>query len=229
MIHQEKYEDEGNEKYPLLWMITIADVMFLIIAFVVMLFSCASLRGNSFQNTLGSIQGALGMREGPSYTINLGKLDVSGMLSGNRGTTEHLNVSQVKAQLSILANYPDTCMYEDERGIHIVLPNDCLFDMTDNTLKKSAYPLLKQIGDMLNEHTNNIMIEGYTDNFLIQTDRFPSKWHLSSAQASSVAAFLHTYGKLSDTRMSVAGYAESAEIMVENRKKDNCVIIVMGK
>jgi len=76
--------------------------------------------------------------------------------------------------------------------------------------------------------TENLRIEGHTDNVPIHNGHFPSNWELSTARATElVKLFIFRY-RIMPTRLSAAGYAEfhpmddnaTAEGRARNRRID---------
>ena len=95
-----------------------------------------------------------------------------------------------------------------QRGLVIRLLTDrVLFDSGLADLKPAATPVLSKVGDILRqERVHQVMVEGHTDTVPIAGSVFPTNWELSTARASRVVRFLITSGVRSH-RLSAAGYA----------------------
>jgi chemotaxis protein MotB len=78
-----------------------------------------------------------------------------------------------------------------DQGTIITLGDLIYFDPFSAILTKEAKELLEKIGAVIVEHTTNVIeVYGYTDDReLPENSIYPSKLHLSSARASSVAEF----------------------------------------
>ena len=78
-----------------------------------------------------------------------------------------------------------------DQGTIITLGNLIYFEPFSAILTKEAKELLEKIGAVIVEHTTNVIeVYGYTDDReLPQGSIYPTKLHLSSARASSVADF----------------------------------------
>jgi chemotaxis protein MotB len=95
-----------------------------------------------------------------------------------------------------------------ERGLVIRLLTDrVLFDSGLADLKPAATPVLSKVGDILRrERVHQVMVEGHTDTVPIAGSVFPTNWELSTARASRVVRFLISNG-VQSRRLSAAGYA----------------------
>jgi chemotaxis protein MotB len=95
-----------------------------------------------------------------------------------------------------------------QRGLVIRLLTDrVLFDSGAAELKPAATPVLTKVGAILRkEGAHQIMVEGHTDTVPISGSLFPTNWELSTARASRVVRFLIGSG-VSQQRLSAAGYA----------------------
>jgi chemotaxis protein MotB len=95
-----------------------------------------------------------------------------------------------------------------ERGLVIRLLTDrVLFDSGAAELKPAATPVLAQVAELVRkEGTHKIMVEGHTDTVPIRGSLFPTNWELSTARASRVVRFLIDGGVV-QSRLSASGYA----------------------
>ncbi|OGI10930.1 MAG: hypothetical protein A2Y40_10510 [Candidatus Margulisbacteria bacterium GWF2_35_9] len=114
----------------------------------------------------------------------------------------------------------------EENKVRIVLAQPVLFDTGKAELKESAMELLGDIGKMLAEAKNPIIVEGHTDNMPIHTDKYDSNWDLSFDRAYSVIKYLVKTVGISPVRMNAIGYGEyrpmapndTPENMAKNRR-----------
>jgi chemotaxis protein MotB len=95
-----------------------------------------------------------------------------------------------------------------QRGLVIRLLTDrVLFDSGLAELKPAATPVLSKVAEILRqERVHQVMVEGHTDTVPIAGSVFPTNWELSTARASRVVRFLIASGVQSH-RLSAAGYA----------------------
>jgi chemotaxis protein MotB len=94
------------------------------------------------------------------------------------------------------------------RGLVIrLLTDQVLFDSGAADLKPQATPILSKVAEILaQEHRHQIMVEGHTDTVPIRGSVFPTNWELSTARASRVVRFL-IGGGVAQGRLSAGGYA----------------------
>src|SRR6476469_97130 len=95
-----------------------------------------------------------------------------------------------------------------QRGLVIRLLTDkVLFDSGAAELKPQATPVLSKVAQILGkEAVHQVMVEGHTDNVPIRGSMFPTNWELSTARASRVVRFLIA-GGVAQRRLSASGYA----------------------
>jgi chemotaxis protein MotB len=107
-----------------------------------------------------------------------------------------------------------------QRGLVIRLLTDrVLFDSGAAELKPASTPVLTKVGEILRkEGAHQIMVEGHTDTVPISGSLFPTNWELSTARASRVVRFLIGSG-VTQRRLSAAGYA-ALHPLATNRTAD---------
>jgi chemotaxis protein MotB len=95
-----------------------------------------------------------------------------------------------------------------QRGLVIRLLTDrVLFDSGAADLKPEATPVLSKVAEIVaREGKHQVMVEGHTDPVPIRGSVFPTNWELSTARASRVVRFLIS-GGVARRRLSAAGYA----------------------
>jgi len=94
-----------------------------------------------------------------------------------------------------------------QEGIQITLKDRIIFDSGSEQLKPNFLPILDNIAKMLQTIDNPIIIEGHTDNQPIHSAKFPSNWELSGARALSVVHYLQTK-QINPARLRYVGYGE---------------------
>jgi len=212
------------------WMATYSDMVTLLLAFFVMLFSFSSVDAEKFQQLLGSVQAALGIK----MDLNMGgapvplpppeelddlvidarelvkKTDLD-QLESVRSRLEESFVSRLGGRQIILAM--------QERGLVIRFADSVLFDSGRAVLKPGAREILELFAREATAFPNHIRVEGHTDNRPISTMRFPSNWELSTARATEVVRFLMESDELEATRLSAAGYGEYRPVATNDTRE----------
>jgi len=119
----------------------------------------------------------------------------------------------------------------DERGLILRFADSVLFDLGSADLRPEAAEALLQVGKMIKDLENPIRVEGHTDSWPINTEKFPSNWELSSGRAGSVVRFLIEKSGVRENKLQVAGYAEFRPIdtneTAEGRQRNRRVDIVI--
>jgi chemotaxis protein MotB len=95
-----------------------------------------------------------------------------------------------------------------QRGLVIrLLTDQVLFDSGQAQLKPQAAPILDRVAHVLGiAGGHDVMVEGHTDNVPIHGSVYPTNWELSTARASRVVRTLIEDGA-AQMRMSASGYA----------------------
>jgi len=91
--------------------------------------------------------------------------------------------------------------------IKLELSSPALFDSGSAELKTAAWPILNELVRHQKQMSNALIVEGYTDNVPIHSDRFRSNWELSAARAFTVLQFFIEEG-IDPERLAAHGYGE---------------------
>jgi chemotaxis protein MotB len=110
----------------------------------------------------------------------------------------------------------------DERGLVVrVLTDDLLFDSGKAVLKPSAEPILGSVAGFIRTTqrvTNDVRVEGNTDNVPISNAAFRSNWELSAARATAVLESLLAHGIVAK-RLSATAYADQRPLATNHSAK----------
>ena len=181
---------EIKEEQP--WMMTYADMMTLLFAFFVLLYSMSS----PDPVKMSQIQDAMEKKAGKPGSLQ--------------------SLSEIQTELEKIVNELNientTDILSDPRGLVIDMGADMCFisgstDLLDDLrrfLDKSKH-LLNQKGDF-----RMIMVEGHTDSDPIPQklqNKFPTNWELSAARAANVVNYLIDKG-VNSGRLQASGYAD---------------------
>jgi chemotaxis protein MotB len=131
-------------------------------------------------------------------------------------------------------NYTNSVQLEEnDRGITIHILEDILFAPGNSELTETSRLVLKRLATVIRNIPNDIRVEGYTDNTPINTLKYPSNWHLSSARALNTAYYLIKEEGILPDKVSVVGNGEnkplSSNDFPETRAKNRRVDIVILK
>lgn len=101
----------------------------------------------------------------------------------------------------------------DQRGLEVNIVTDrVLFDTGQATLRPKGTKVLDAMAPALVNLTNDLVIEGHTDNQPISGSAFPSNWELSTQRATTVLRHLLTRG-IKASKTVAAGYADQRPLL----------------
>lgn len=199
------------------WLTTYSDMMTLILTFFVLLYSFSLIDTNKFRQLAQSMAIALG---GNSQVItdggNIGPVPIPEN-PGVEDNTEGAGLVGEEAQKI----YEEVSSYIDEnglnakvtikretRGVLIELQDNILFDSGEAKLKEDSIPLLKKISGLLKQFSNEVIIEGHTDNLPINKGYYQSNWELSTDRANKVVRYFIEKEGLDGKRFQAVGLGE---------------------
>jgi chemotaxis protein MotB len=221
-------DSHGDEER---WLLTYADMITLLMALFMVLFSISSVNTSKYESLQRSLKDAFSGRilpggEGvtqagssekenqrPAASLPIPAIRVLELPQAAAGTAqrEDEDFRRLKRQIDAYAREQGlhTRIYTDvrQRGLLIrVLTDHLLFESGEAEVKSAGGRLLDRIASLLASDSHSIAVEGHTDPVPISTHRFPSNWELSTARASSVVRRLTGSG-VAERRFEAAGYA----------------------
>lgn len=239
------------------WLVSYADFITLLFAVFVTLFAMSQTDKRKVEEVIASLRESFGYaKSSPSSNVNI--LDSTEMSpvpsitppaargpmnphmpfdknSKNRFKGEEKDFKKARASLEayLLKNgMQDKVSLEiTRRGLVVSLKEAGFFDSGSAEIKVSSYSLLAKVAESLSDYSNQIRVEGHTDNVPINTRSFPSNWELSTARATNIVRHLVSYYKFEPESLSAAGYAEFRAVAdngsVDGRAKNRRVDIVV--
>tara|TARA_B100001123_G_C14906859_1_gene866114 strand:- start:79 stop:783 length:705 start_codon:yes stop_codon:yes gene_type:complete len=184
---KEEATAEFKEEQP--WLITYADMMTLLFAFFVLLYSMSS----PDPVKMSQIQDAM-QEEKQLKTPNEIKEEFE----------------EIVDKLSLEKT---TNIISDPRGVAIEMDGDICFKSASTEIQASLRQILNAAADKILVNKNDfrmVIIEGHTDSAPIPEklkNKFPTNWELSAARASNVVNYLIDRG-VNSGRMQASGYAD---------------------
>ncbi len=235
--HHEEPEKENNER----WLLTYSDLITLLLAFFIILYSMANVDKEKFKRlmeSLGSQFGAGGNAGagqtsglsnetgagGASITfppldgVDLGITVSPGATPNGVGNAIEIDkMEQVKGEVEDMLNAAnlgnEVKVSLTEQGLEISINAEVLFDIGSAMLKPKYTTTVGKITNVLSKlKGNQIIVEGHTDNVPIKTYQFPSNWYLSTARAICVLDLIMKNHELDPNKLSVQGYGDSRPI-----------------
>jgi chemotaxis protein MotB len=219
-MHTEE-EHENDER----WLLTYADMITLLMALFMVLFSISSVNISKFVTLQHSLQDAFsgrilpggralkesgGSTTSPQIAQNTPSLKPSAADAAS--SAERESFARLKERVDAYArehkldNKVTTIVTKDGLVIRL-LTDKLLFDSGSATVRPGGRGLLAEVGGLLRgESRHDIRVRGYTDTVPIRTSAFPSNWELSAARAASIVRdFMHA--GVAAERLEAAGRA----------------------
>jgi chemotaxis protein MotB len=227
--HGHDGEHENDER----WLLTYADMITLLMALFMVLFSISSVNTSKFESLQRAMQDAFSgkilsggkavMETGsqtdaarpaatpPIPAIQAINQQLEAAKKSNASTRENDQFTKLKQQIDAYARERGLQSKLEttvaRRGLVIRLLTDkVLYNSGSATLNPAATPLLDRIAQLLrSEFDHPIVVEGHTDDQAIASAQFPTNWELSTARATAVVRFF-IRDHVPPGRLGAAGY-----------------------
>ncbi len=225
--HHEHHEEHIDES----WLIPYADILTLLLALFIVLFSSAKLDAEKFEQIKSSFGSAFGVGTGnnaimPSISSNgvIGEVAMTTL----RPPTDDIDPGDLKQQLYVretvqlleirkaldvyiqenhLDGYLNTIMTGE--GLMLRIRDSALFPSGTAELLPESRRIAGEIAKLLLTVPQKVTIAGHTDTVPINTAEFPSNWELSSKRALNFMRFiLSQQPQLEPIRFNATGYGE---------------------
>ena len=220
------YPDPPDEGLPI-WMQTFADMMTLLFAFFVLLFSMSTLdpvKYSAFQNAQTDQTGGTGQ---DSQSGVLSQSEIKSELESVVSTIEqelkeklkesikesNLSDIQKDSKINDIESENQLKVTHDPRGVALEIDGEICFGSGSVILKDEIKLLLDNAAKlMLNPNDKRgILVEGHTDNDPLNgelKEKFKNNWGLSSFRASEVVTYLIEQNNVAKNRLISVGYAD---------------------
>ncbi|WP_088228640.1 flagellar motor protein MotB [Desulfosporosinus sp. FKB] len=251
-----KREHEAEKENGERWLLTYSDLITLLMIFFVVLYSMSKVDSEKFQAVAEALNSALS--GGSSAKIQLAtspagpaaippKTPQSDMTKPSTTTqnnnqkagqgnvdADNQSIDTIKAKLDKFASdngIQSTLVTSvEERGLVVRIQETLLFDSGSADITPYARNILEKVSTVLESSTNQIRVEGHTDNLPIHTAQFPSNWELSVVRATNVVQILQHDG-IDPNRLSATGYGEYRPIASndteEGRNKNRRIDLII--
>ena len=202
------------------WLVSYADFITLLMVFFVVLYSMSKADATKFQQISAALSQAFNvdvLRSGAAASIvSSPRIDPASTAVQDLFTEPNhaAEVARLKARLQSVIDAdptgqtPGVAVGADKEGVVIRLWGSFLFESGRAELKPNAVPLLDEIASEMRNLTNNVRVEGHTDNIPPDSTRYPTNWELSSARALTVTRYLAEVGGLRAGRLAAEGLGE---------------------
>lgn len=228
--------DKDQKKGSPAWMTTYADMVTLLLAFFVFLYSLSTIDAQRFQTIISAFQDSLGLLPGGRAHIEEPHVDVGSPDMGMTDfTSEEIELQNLADNIQDFVHERDlqgrVQIKMDERGLVIHLLEGGFFDSGRAELRTDAINLLNELVEKLYRVDQQIRVEGHTDDVPTNPAIHPTNWELSAARAATVVRFLIEEHDFSPYQLSAGFYSEynpiAPNISPENRALNRRVDIVI--
>ncbi len=205
------------------WLLTYADMITLLMAFFIMLYSMSVINMNRFRQVAVSIKsgfGGTGNAEGKSGKASGFKLDGLEIRDGVAGVPWSV-VRKIQKRVEAKGLEKYVKFRGDERGLIVSLATDkVLFPKGQAELSPKALQIIDAVADAVRGIPNTISVEGHTCDLPVVSEKYPSNWELSTSRATAVVRHFVEEAWISPERLSAAGYADSKPLVPNTSEKN---------
>ena len=247
-MSKKRRHDDHEEHVDESWLIPYADLMTLLLALFIVLYSMNAVDSkkfedlsNAFSLALSSGQGVLDMpsviEKGPDADQEKGGSteDKDSMAEQKEQLTEEevqelldqsqVELSELKEELDeyIASNGLSTSLETalNMSQLVITIRDNALFDSAEATVNSDGQKLAISIAKMLDDYPDfNIIVAGHTDTTPIRNSEFSSNWDLSVMRAVRFMDIMLTNNTLDPIRFSAVGYGQYHPV-AENDTAEN--------
>jgi len=203
------------------WLLTYADMITLLMAFFIMMYSMSVISKEKFEQAASSFRSEFGA---PVRGEGAGGSSILPHLGASTSASLEESLQSVKDELEEYIEENDLRdllqTREEARGLVITLVSDnLLFPVGEAMLRAPALSILDRIAGLLRDVPNLTVIEGHTCSLPIKTSRYPSNWELSAARACAVVRYLVEQWEIDPVRFAATGYAASRPVAPNDREE----------
>ncbi|MBD3404444.1 OmpA family protein [candidate division GN15 bacterium] len=210
------------------WLLTYADLITLLLAFFIVMYSMSQLDAKKFGKMTEALTGVL--RGGESILNEQTDHTKTGHGLLNIGDLSMIQ-RHVEERFKSLNEELEIATEVTERGLVVHVMESALFRPGSADLHPKARKVLDIVADFARPLPNHIRVEGHTDDTPINTRIYPSNWELSSARATEVVRYLIDEHGIPADRISALGYGQFRPVApnntAENRARNRRVDIVV--
>ncbi|WP_195986930.1 OmpA family protein [Clostridium sp. D53t1_180928_C8] len=204
------------------WMDTYADTITLLLTFFILLYSFSTTDNERLKLIAAALKGEItGVPTKLKDVPNIDKKD-SEQGIGEKSPYDVL-VDEVTEIINKNALTDVVKIREEDAGVVLQLSDSILFDLGQAEMKSDSTAVLDVISNILPNISNEIMVQGHTDNVPISSAKYKSNWELSTARAVNVIRYFIEVKGFNPTRFSATGYGEYRPL-VDNSTDENRAI-----
>jgi chemotaxis protein MotB len=215
-----KREEEQEQKLDR-WLVSYADLVTLLFAFFVVMYSFSSINEGKYRVMSESLVSAFrntplnALEETPVLPRPLPLTELHNKAQENvkqkRRDTMRNVAKNILEVMEPLIEQGTVRVLETSRGVSIEINDSVLFSPGQALLQTPSIKAMHAVAEVLTAVDFPITIEGHTDNVPISTLQFPSNWELSAVRATTVLRLFLDAGVLPE-RLTAIGYADTRPV-----------------
>lgn len=245
----EPHEEHADES----WLLPYSDLMTLLLALFITLFSMSTMDAKKFEEMAQSLSSAFNGGNGvldntsanptsASYDLGKNKEKVTPTKSSSSTSElqkelakrEEEDLKKLKQQMDqYIQNNGLTTLLDtklNQSQLMITISDNALFSSGQAEVKPEARKLAKSISSMLQQFPGyDVIVSGHTDNVPISNSQFPSNFDLSGKRSLNFLRILLLNDKLDPTKFVSIGYGQyrplTSNSTVQGRSKNRRVEI----
>jgi chemotaxis protein MotB len=176
-----------------LWLVIFTDLVALMLAFFVLLFSMSTVKLSDWKSLVQSLSETLSPEEKKKIPVAQSNFNIESVFRGEASNLDYLmSIVSEAIDGDQLLSRGRIVRLEDR--LMIVMPGDVLFKSNGAELSDSGRKALFVLGGVLRNIDNEIGINGHTGTVSLGQSGYTSNWELSTALASSIANTLRQSG-----------------------------------
>ena len=207
------------------WLLTYADMITLLMAFFIMMYSMSVINLTKFRDVAISIRSGFGGMvpgQGQSILGSNGQMSIKpSPIAGDAAGVAWQVVKPVQNYINQSPAAKKTVrVFMDRRGMVLSLSSDrVVFGPGRADINASALPIMSRIASVIRSFPNEVRVEGHTCDLPTRSELFPSNWELSTTRATNVVRYLIYEQRIPSNRLSAAGYADTRPVAADDSEK----------
>jgi len=186
-------EVKANSTNNGLWLVIFTDLVALMLAFFVLLFSMSTVKLSDWQSLVQSLSETLSPEEKKKIPVAQSNFNIESVFRGEASNLDYLmSIISDSVNSNKLLSKGQIVRREDR--LVFVMPGNVLFKSEQAELSESGREALFVLGGVLRNIDNEIAINGHTGTLAFVQKRYSSKWEKSIALAASIANTLRQSG-----------------------------------
>ena len=188
------------------WLVIFTDMVSLVLAFFVLLFSMSSVKVDEWKNMIDALSQSLNPTRIEVVATPTARHNIASIFLKRAINLDYLT-SVLEETVSADAALAETKIVRMEDFMIVMLPGDLLFAPGRAVLSDKARQALFSLGGVLRNVDNEVMVNGYSDPVRPASGEHDTNWDLSLSRAAAVANALRRAGYTEE--IVASGYADT--------------------